>query len=76
MSMIDSLVPPGVGWLSQTGWMVYLITLAIAWVDIRRHETKGVATNAIPYIMLTHIWYGVKFLQGLSTTDLKSSLGR
>ncbi len=76
MSMIDSLIPPGAGWLSQTGWMVYLIALAVTWVDILRYETKGVAASAIPYIMLTHIWYGIKFMQGLGTTNLKSSLGR
>ena len=58
------------------GWAVYLITLAISCKEICRHETTAVALGAIPYILLTHILYGIKFVQGLATKDLKSALGR
>lgn len=58
------------------GWTVYLSVLVKSWLDIRRHEPAAVALGAIPYIFITHLWYGGKFIQGLSIKDLKSSLGR
>ena len=58
------------------GWISYLIVLAISLKDICRYETKSVGYCAIPYILLTHLWYGIKFVQGLITTKLISSLGR
>jgi GT2 family glycosyltransferase len=58
------------------GWISYLIVLAISLKDICRYETKLVGYCAIPYILLTHLWYGIKFAQGLITTKLISSLGR
>ena len=58
------------------GWVLYLATLMLSWVDIQRHETPKVATGAIPFIVLTHLWYGLKFFQGLVTKKLQGSLGR
>ena len=58
------------------GWISYFIVLAISLKDICRYETKSVGYCAIPYILLTHLWYGIKFVQGLITTKLISSLGR
>ena len=59
-----------------SGWVAYLIGLIISFQEIRKHETIPVALSATPYILLTHIWYGIKFVQGLTVKKLKSSLGR
>lgn len=64
------------GMVYLLGWMIYLSALIISWKDIRRHEPASVALGAIPYIIITHLWYGGKFIQGLSIKELKSSLGR
>ncbi|GJL77315.1 MAG: hypothetical protein NPINA01_03040 [Nitrospinaceae bacterium] len=64
------------GILYLTGWAVYCAALAVSWKDIRQHETLRVALGAVPYIILTHIWYGAQFVQGFTTRELNSSLGR
>ena len=58
------------------GWTVYLMSLAISLKDIRQHESMSVALGALPFIILTHIWYGTRFVLGLTTRELRSSLGR
>jgi len=62
--------------LYMAGWTTYLVTLIASWVDIQKHETASVALGAIPHIILTHLWYGIKFAQGLTASSMKSSLGR
>ena len=58
------------------GWACYLTAIAFSWKEICRYENTLVAFCAIPYVLLTHLWYGVKFAQGLATKNLKSKLGR
>jgi GT2 family glycosyltransferase len=60
----------------RTGLFVYLAALVLAIVDIRRHEPLDVTLACVPYIVLTHLWYGWRFLRGWFTHDLKSTLGR
>lgn len=64
----------GIGYL--TGWVFYLAALVVSWRDISRYESVSVALGAIPYIILTHLRYGMKFVQGLVIRELKSTLGR
>lgn len=71
-----SVLSKTAGLLYLTGWLAYAITLGISWFDIRRFESWKVALGALPHIVLTHLWYGTKFMQGLTTRELKSSLGR
>lgn len=71
-----SLASQLAGFLYLAGWTVYLIALVISWKDIRKHEPLSVALGAVPYIILTHIWYGTRFVMGLTSRELKSSLGR
>ncbi|MBI5892565.1 MAG: glycosyltransferase [Deltaproteobacteria bacterium] len=55
---------------------VYTIALIIALFQIQGKE-KNLAVSLVSlfYISLTHIWYGIRFLQGyLFTKDLKSEL--
>jgi GT2 family glycosyltransferase len=56
------------------GWGVYLVALGNAFYDIYHYEKSfSVTAVASYYIFLTHIFYGVRFMQGLLVTkDLKS----
>ncbi|MFA6194031.1 MAG: glycosyltransferase [Parcubacteria group bacterium] len=58
------------------GWIVYFVALLNAFYDIYRHEKNILITLAASYyIFLTHIFYGLRFLQGLLfTSNLKSKL--
>lgn len=56
------------------GWTVYCLALATAFRDISRHETPRVATAAIGYTLLSHLYYGMRFIQGLFTRQLVSKL--
>ncbi len=58
------------------GWIVYFVALLNAFYDIYRHEKNILITLAASYyIFLTHIFYGLRFFQGLLfTRNLKSKL--
>jgi glycosyltransferase involved in cell wall biosynthesis len=58
------------------GWGVYFVALLNAFWDIWRHEKNILITLAASYyIFLTHIFYGIRFIQGLVFTgNLKSKL--
>ncbi|MCX6744434.1 MAG: glycosyltransferase [Candidatus Parcubacteria bacterium] len=58
------------------GWLVYSLALIKSFIDIRKWEKKSlIALNALYYIFLTHIIYGLKFIQGLVfIKQLKSKL--
>ena len=53
---------------------IYITTLIFAWIDIVRHVSRGIASFAIIYIVSTHFWYGLNFINGLFTINLKSKL--
>jgi glycosyltransferase involved in cell wall biosynthesis len=58
------------------GWIIYFVALLNAFYDIYHHEKNILVTIAASYyIFLTHIFYGIRFLQGfLFTKELKSKL--
>ena len=58
------------------GWVFYLAALGISWKQICRYESILVAFATMPYILVSHLWYGIKFIQGFATKNLKSKLGR
>ena len=62
--------------LYLAGWLLYFSALVMSWVDIQKYESVKVAIGAIAYIILTHLWYGARFVQGLFTKELHGSLGR
>ena len=64
------------GCLYATGLLCYLAALLLAGASILRHEPLTVTLAALPFIALTHLYYGWRFLRGLFTNDLKSTLGR
>ncbi|MBW2059023.1 MAG: glycosyltransferase [Deltaproteobacteria bacterium] len=51
-------------WLGGLG--VYLATLLVSFYEILRIEKSlPVALLSLPYIFLSHVWYGIRFFQGL-----------
>ena len=58
------------------GWSVYFVALLNAFYDIYKHEKNILVTLAASYyIFLTHIFYGIRFIQGLIfVRNLKSKL--
>jgi cellulose synthase/poly-beta-1,6-N-acetylglucosamine synthase-like glycosyltransferase len=58
------------------GWGMYLVALGNAFYDIYKYEKNVlIAVAAMYYIFLTHIFYGLRFIQGLLfTRNLKSKL--
>lgn len=73
----DGVSPsPVLGGLLCLGFGAYGLFLAVVLADLLRFEAPAVALAAIPYVALTHVWYGLRFLYGLSRKTLTSSLGR
>src|SRR3990172_9373260 len=64
--------------LYSLGIIIYSALLLFAFCQIQNKEKNlAVSFFSLFYIFLTHIWYGIRFLQGyLFTEDLKSKLGR
>jgi glycosyltransferase involved in cell wall biosynthesis len=58
------------------GWSVYFVALLNAFYDIWKHERNIPVTLAASYyIFLTHIFYGIRFIQGfVFMRELKSKL--
>jgi GT2 family glycosyltransferase len=56
------------------GWLIYCVALIKALYDIQRNESLRVGIVATFYILLTHIWYGIRFIQGYSSRRLISKL--
>lgn len=74
LSMILPLLVPQLSWLMLLGWAIYALALVKVWWDLNRFEGALVALAALPYTVLTHLWYGIRFIQGLCTTHLVSKL--
>jgi GT2 family glycosyltransferase len=56
------------------GWVIYSLALIKAYFDIRRYESCAVALVSLPYIVATHFWYGIRFIEGVFTGKLVSQL--
>ena len=58
------------------GLGIYLLALALSFFQIQSKEKNlAVSFMSIVYAVLTHMWYGIRFLQGfIFTKDLKSTL--
>jgi len=68
-SIIPDMLP-----LLLAGWAAYTLALVKAWLDMHRYETALIALTAIGYTFLSHLWYGLRFIQGLITPKLISRL--
>lgn len=60
----------------SAGVGLYLLALGVAFFQIYKKERKfTISFVSLPYIVLTHLWYGLRFLQGfLWVRDLNSKL--
>jgi len=58
------------------GLTIYVLTIFLTTIFVwRKVKHFLISAATIPYLILTHIWYGVRFMQGfLFTKDLKSKL--
>lgn len=74
LTVIVPFIIPGAAWLFLVGWAAYALALGKAWRDMRQYETATVAMAALGYTFLTHLWYGLRFIQGLLTPKLISRL--
>jgi GT2 family glycosyltransferase len=61
-------------WLFLAGWGMYFLVILKAISDICKYEKMAVGCVASYYIFCTHVWYGIRFLQGLMTNNLVSRL--
>lgn len=73
---IGSFFSRSIFMLYLLGWGIYLVALGNAFYDIYKHERNAlISLAALYYIFLTHIFYGLRFMQGLIfTRELKSKL--
>jgi GT2 family glycosyltransferase len=55
-------------------FFLYIAVLFKALIDISKFEGIKVAIVAILYVVATHFWYGLRFIQGFSSGELKSKL--
>ena len=56
------------------GWILYTGILIKSLSDIKKHEGIYIAIASILYIVPTQLIYGLKFIQGICTKELKSKL--
>jgi hypothetical protein len=61
-----------------TGLCIYLLTVLTTTLSVcKRTRSLAISIATIPYIILTHIWYGIRFIQGfLFTKTLTSKLSK
>lgn len=74
LSLLLPWLPQGLGHMALLGWVVYGIALMFAFRDISRHESLKVSAIAVWYTFLSHLYYGLRFIQGLFTRQLVSTL--
>jgi len=62
--------------LHLAGFILYFLALGVAFLQINRIvKNPAITLCSIFYIVTTHFWYGIRFLQGfLFTKNLKSTL--
>lgn len=53
-------------YLIALGWLIYVSGIIVGMVDLIRKVEPKIALGAIPFIVLTHLSYGYKFLRGLT----------
>jgi len=73
-SIIVPFSEPYIFWFFFLGWSVYVLVIVKALCDIRKYETTKVAMAASVYILFSHLWYGLRFIQGFLTKKIISRL--
>ena len=73
-TVVGLLFQTGMVWFFVIGWVAYFLVLVLAWCDIRKYVSRSVSLTALSYVIPTHFWYGLRFIQGLLTINLNSRL--
>jgi GT2 family glycosyltransferase len=71
-----TLLYPKIKIIYESGLLVYGLSLLMALKDIARKENLLIGVLSVPCIFLTHLWYGIRFIQGLGKREYQGSLGR
>ena len=58
----------------KVGWILYVAGLIMAVKDMLKFEKATVSSVALVYVFFTHLYYGLRFIQGLLTPQLVSKL--
>lgn len=68
--------PPFFKFLYFAVWLAYALALIVSFFDIyKKTKDARISLAAIPYVFLTHIYYGLRFIQGfVFIKELKSRL--
>jgi len=74
ISLTSYWLPKSLQLLLIVGWGAYVLAMLFAFRDITKYEPIQIAAVAIGYAFFTHIFYGLKFIQGLFTSNLVSRL--
>jgi len=74
LSLGVNVYPAELKFLFYCGWGVYIIAIVKSLYDISKWEDKLVCLGALPYIVLTHYYYGFRFICGLLKRKLVSKL--
>lgn len=75
--LLSSFMPhiiPDIKWIFLTGWALYGLAIVAAVIEMMKYERASVAIVGAGYTVLSHFWYGIRFLQGLLTKTLVSRL--
>jgi len=72
------LLGPMFSKLYLAGIYAYLMAIILSTIVIwNRTKSLLISLASVPYLILFHIWYGLRFIQGyIFTKELKSKLGR
>lgn len=73
---VGSVFSSTIAVLFAAGLALYGVALLKALWDIQGYEPMHVALLSLPYILLTHFWYGTRFIQGVCADNYHGSLGR
>ncbi len=77
LGSICSYLFPEVILVYSAVWALYIAVLLYSIFSIyKKIFDLKVSIATLPYITATHFWYGVNFIHGFFTNDLKSRLGR
>tara|TARA_B100000929_G_scaffold36081_1_gene25848 strand:- start:139 stop:390 length:252 start_codon:yes stop_codon:yes gene_type:complete len=71
-----TLLYPKIKIIYESGLLVYGLSLLMALKDIAKKEGFLIAALSTPFTFFTHLWYGIRFIQGLGNREYKASLRR
>jgi len=75
LSTFLPIMPPAVRNVFAAGWAAYALALLLVFIQLVKYEGVLVSFCTLPYVLLTHLVYGARLLQGFALTkELVSEL--